>query len=478
MAQTLDNLSYTWNNSGTTFTGIKYNVTDTASASGSLLMDLQVGGVSKIKARKDGLLIATSTTGNYSAYFRSNGFDNSAEIGRYQESTGNYIPGIWVGSNGTKIPSALPLQWGSSPDWQQVGIELWQDSTNVLAQRRGVNAQTFRLYNTYTDASNYERGFVRWNTNVLEIGAEAGGTGTQRQLSFPLGTVTASTPLSITQTWNATATTYTGILSNITDTASAAGSLLIDLQVGGSSTANITKTGTLALQNRLGAGSYQVGIGTYSYQGMALYSNGVLSPSAIVRDAGFLLRSGSAYGWGSNATYPETSPDLFLYRDQANTLAQRNGTNAQTFRLYNTYTDASNFERVSLSWSGNTAKLAAEAGGTGTARDLVVKAAAYQLSANSIVTDSTTARTLSATDNGKVIYFTNAAAIAVTAPTGLGTAFSCQIVQGGAGQITVAAGTSATVNAFGGLVKTGGQYSSLNVIAPVADSFVVLGGLA
>jgi len=57
-----------------------------------------------------------------------------------------------------------------------------RDAANILAQRNGTNAQTFRLYNTFTDASNYERGFMRWSSNVLEIGTEAGGTGTVRQL--------------------------------------------------------------------------------------------------------------------------------------------------------------------------------------------------------------------------------------------------------------------------------------------------------
>jgi len=61
---------------------------------------------------------------------------------------------------------------------------LRRDAADTFAQRRSTNAQTFRLYNTFTDASNYERGFFRWNTNVLEIGAEAAGTGTQRTISF------------------------------------------------------------------------------------------------------------------------------------------------------------------------------------------------------------------------------------------------------------------------------------------------------
>jgi hypothetical protein len=44
----------TWNNAGTTFTGIGLSVTDTASAAGSLLMDLQVGGSSKFSVTKAG----------------------------------------------------------------------------------------------------------------------------------------------------------------------------------------------------------------------------------------------------------------------------------------------------------------------------------------------------------------------------------------------------------------------------------------
>ena len=51
-------LADTWNNVLTTFTARKFNVTDTASASASLLDDLQVGGVSKWSVRKDGAATA------------------------------------------------------------------------------------------------------------------------------------------------------------------------------------------------------------------------------------------------------------------------------------------------------------------------------------------------------------------------------------------------------------------------------------
>lgn len=51
----------TWTNAGVTYTGVKLNVTDTSSASGSLLADLQVGGASQWKVSKAG---ATSQLGS------------------------------------------------------------------------------------------------------------------------------------------------------------------------------------------------------------------------------------------------------------------------------------------------------------------------------------------------------------------------------------------------------------------------------
>lgn len=47
----------TWNNSGVTFTHWKANVTDTTSATASLLLDLQVASTSKFAIRKDGAVL-------------------------------------------------------------------------------------------------------------------------------------------------------------------------------------------------------------------------------------------------------------------------------------------------------------------------------------------------------------------------------------------------------------------------------------
>lgn len=50
-----------WNDGATTFTAIKMDVTDTASAAGSLLLDLKVGGVTKASIDKNGNLTASLT---------------------------------------------------------------------------------------------------------------------------------------------------------------------------------------------------------------------------------------------------------------------------------------------------------------------------------------------------------------------------------------------------------------------------------
>jgi hypothetical protein len=62
----LSNLTALWNSIGTTFSAIKMNVTDTASAAGSALLDLQVGGVSQFKVSKAGAVTAVGA-GSWSA---------------------------------------------------------------------------------------------------------------------------------------------------------------------------------------------------------------------------------------------------------------------------------------------------------------------------------------------------------------------------------------------------------------------------
>lgn len=66
-------------------------------------------------------------------------------------------------------------------------VQVRRDAANVLAQRNGVNAQAFNIYNTFTDASNYEHGRIFWSGNIFGIGTDKAGTGTARALRFSTG---------------------------------------------------------------------------------------------------------------------------------------------------------------------------------------------------------------------------------------------------------------------------------------------------
>lgn len=174
----------TWNNAAVTFTGWRLNVTDTASNAASLLLDLQVGGSSRFSVAKNGNLRTNVITTDVSegAFIFSSA---SANVGSSAAVVVSNFDGLgtnngrfqWVFPSSIGVSSIGVVGWGSD-------VKLWRDAANTLAQRNGVNAQTLRVYNTFTDASNYERGKIEWASNVLRIGTEKAGTGTARGLEF------------------------------------------------------------------------------------------------------------------------------------------------------------------------------------------------------------------------------------------------------------------------------------------------------
>jgi hypothetical protein len=89
-----------------------------------------------------------------------------------------------------------------------------------------------------------------------------------------------------------------------------------------------------------------------------------------------------------------------------------------------------------------------------------------------------TTYTMANTDFGKLITLNNAAAIALSVNTGLGTLVGqrIDILQLGAGQITV--GGTATVNTSALTKKTRAQYSVCTLLCVATDSYVLIGDLA
>ena len=168
--------SLVWNNAATTFTGLKLNVTDTASAADSKLLDLQVNGVSSFS------VIGTAS----SASLNGPGVLHLNSTGSTRFNFGSAGP-FFIQNNQVRIAN-FGLTFCSGTNYNSPEFTLLRDAANTLAQRNGTNAQTYRLYNTYTDASNYERLDVRWTgTNSLKIETAAVGTGTARPLDLVAG---------------------------------------------------------------------------------------------------------------------------------------------------------------------------------------------------------------------------------------------------------------------------------------------------
>ena len=345
MTVSLRNLTDTWNAGGTTFTAIKMDVTNTASAADSKLLDLQLGGSSKFSVDKNGdVEVPAGYFANFSGPFL-------VGAGNYGDSR----PAISLGqSDGIQFYNTNFIGFSAGP-------YLIKASAAILDQRDGTNAQSFRVYRSFSDSSNYSRLAINDN----QIKSEVAGTGTLTQ--------TTDRPiLDLAQTWNAGAVTFTALKANITNTASAADSKLIDLQVGGASKFQVVKD--FAFQGYSAicmSGDTVNGIfnGPNGFViGDVVNSRSVMVCGQVGFGASLRLDAPLALAWNTGSY--TSGADTGLWRDAAGIIAQRNSTNAQTFRLYNTYTDASNYERGALEWSSNVLKIGAQKAGSGSGRDV------------------------------------------------------------------------------------------------------------
>ena len=209
----------TWNSTGTVFTHLRSNITDTASSSTSLLLDMRVGGTSQITVNKSGWLtsnriyLSTATSAGYFIYENSNTrFTGERFIFNNGLSSRDDID--TNGVTGKTITGFLTLNLDNATN---SGPTLTRDGNDILALRRGVNSQTFRIYNTFTDAINYERLSIGWSSNVATIGTENSGTGSARNLSIlaPTTNITTTTQSTNTTTGALVVTGGVGIGGNV-----------------------------------------------------------------------------------------------------------------------------------------------------------------------------------------------------------------------------------------------------------------------
>lgn len=254
-------------------------------------------------------------------------------------------------------------------------------------------------------------------TARTNLGLGTADTPTFSNLTLNTGTITVPQPLAFSQTWNSTAT-FTALQMNITDSGpSNAASLLMDLRVGGITKASVNKSGRIFCD--------MVGQSLVSNFSGILFSNTAHTHYAS-NGIQFTVQTGYiAIGSGTNTR---------LYEDATNTLAQRNGANAQESRIYGTYTSATNFERLNLKATGTSFQIGTEKGSAGgVARPLELQ------------TNGTTRATITTVGD---LLLTNTwnSSIAVTGASGNGTTatltFATQSVAIPVGSTIVVAGVN------------------------------------
>jgi hypothetical protein len=177
------------------FSAAVINVTNTASATASRLLDVQSSGTTMFSVLDGNRILGSS----FAPTLTGPSLELSSGTGIYESG------GLRLSSQGQNVAivtstafrvRGFELQFSSGGE-----TALIADAADVLAMRRGANPSTFRIYGqiTGTDVSatgNYERGFMRWSAagGVFQIGTEKGsGGGSARALQFQTDGVTRAT---------------------------------------------------------------------------------------------------------------------------------------------------------------------------------------------------------------------------------------------------------------------------------------------
>ena len=135
-------------------TGLGINAPSAFSAAG-YLMDIKVGGASKFQVLGSGNVGCGGLTADGTWGLRANGIATAT---------------LYMGANGI-------LYWDN--------LVFRNEAPGVLAQRNAGSAQAYRIYNTFTGDTNFERLSIRWTGNEAIIDTEAGsGGGTRRGLKI------------------------------------------------------------------------------------------------------------------------------------------------------------------------------------------------------------------------------------------------------------------------------------------------------
>lgn len=312
------NISHTWNAAGIDVTAIKLNVNSSASGTNSKLLDLQIGGTSYFKVDK------TGATTMASAVFVNGGNSN-----------------LWN--------SAYTTTNTNSANWSSVYTTVNTNSASYIVN--GGNT----LGGTVTIGTNDANNFNLETNGTVRVSMSSTG-------QVGIGTTTPDTDLVVYKNVIGAPTTLK--IRTATGTGSRLDFYRTDAYVATRFDVLSTNEFQFFNNNDVATPKYIVN-GTNGNFGI-----GTTNTVHKVTIGGSLSASGTLYG--DCASLGDATNNVFLERDAAHTLGQRNGTAAQSFNVYGTYTSGTIFERLTLNASSLGGVIGHYAGGGGgVARDLL-----------------------------------------------------------------------------------------------------------
>lgn len=293
--------------------------------------------------------------------------------------------GVGIGST-ADVVQAVDGTYGGGLEFRPLGVGS-TDSLAIFDTAIRLGNLTFNIDQTVgAGQDNY---VLTYDNGTGEISLEAAASGnpfdqslnTTDSPSFANVTITetdtasSGTALSnqITNTYNQTGTAgSTDLLINRTETALGSGTHnFLDFQVGGASQFNIDNSGNVQFGGTLvhvddnDVEYRQTSTGWHRWYRQDGDHNMLLHPANGLQIKG-------DYGFGFTSNLNGSDSDVKIWREAAGSLAQRNGTNAQAFRVYNKYTNASNNEGFRIDWQtvSNLCIIGTFKNGTGSSRDI------------------------------------------------------------------------------------------------------------
>ena len=324
------NLSGTVNTTGNV-TPFVFDVTNTASGSGSFLVQFRRNGNYLLGiGLNDGLIYANSyvsASGAWSVLARENAI-NGINFGSTANSAHTSGTRNHVRLNETFAPTS------------GTGVYNFLNLNSTVNQTGGANGITRGVYiNPNLTAAADWRAIESTNGRWVLADTYSAGSGSL-----------ANSSLDISATWNTTGAP-TLIKANVTNTASDATSSLIDLQVGGTSQFRVTRTG-LGIISSLGT--------NVNIQSGNWYIKSIPSGMTSGSEVGFAFTQvingtgGSARGFDSYTNFTPSSGNLSWASFQASPLINQTGTATGTTRgvyINPTLTAAADWK--SIEWSNN-----------------------------------------------------------------------------------------------------------------------------